>query len=173
MSWSAIGWGTLFGSVGGLAALVIRLKTPGEPFYAPPTEQLDKFWRTLLNGLAYTSDITLGAIAGAAAVGIGGISSDPIGTLVATAIAAGVGGSGFLVTLGNKAQAEAKNAALVEHANGVARQSTNLQTVVNSLNEKRNQDKPLDNEDMQILTGHIEQLGAAMGERTGQREHSP
>ena len=60
-----------------------------------------------MNFLTYSSDLILGAIAGLAVIGVGGIdTSDPI-KVIGTCVVAGVGGSGFLTNLASKAQAGA------------------------------------------------------------------
>src|SRR5215211_8726849 len=92
------------GLVGGIAALVIRLITPGQTFLQPPAG-LSSPWSQIMTFLTYTSDLILGAIAGLVVLGVGGIdTSDPV-KVIGTCVVAGVGGSGFLTNLGSKAQA--------------------------------------------------------------------
>ena len=96
--------GLVSGLVGGLAALCIRLITPGQTFLTPPSG-LNPPWRQAMSFLTYSADLILGAIAGLVVLGVGGIdTSDPV-KLIGTCVVAGVGGSGFLTNLGSKAQA--------------------------------------------------------------------
>jgi hypothetical protein len=96
--------GLVSGLVGGLAALCIRLITPGQTFLTPPSG-LNPPWRQAMSFLTYSADLILGAIAGLVVLGVGGIdTSDPV-KVIGTCVVAGVGGSGFLTNLGSKAQA--------------------------------------------------------------------
>lgn len=132
MGWDAIGLGAAFGLAGGLAALCIRLITPGSTFLTPPEIQ-QPFFKYLMTILTYTSDWILGAIAGVAAVGLGGIAADDIGKLSAVALAAGVGGSGFLANLGNQLQAEQKNQKLLANIDQHQAHAQNLESKGNEL----------------------------------------
>jgi hypothetical protein len=98
--------GLVSGLVGGIAALCIRLITPGQTFLTPP-QGLNPPWSRVMNFLTYSSDLILGAIAGLAVLGVGVIdTSDPV-KVIGTCIVAGVGGSGFLTNLASKSQAGA------------------------------------------------------------------
>jgi hypothetical protein len=109
------------GLVGGIAALVIRLITPGQTFLQPPSG-LSSPWSQIMTFLTYTSDLILGAIAGLVVLGVGGIDTSDQVKLIATCVVAGLGGSGFLTTLGTKLQAEANTVTFSERFN----QATNL-----------------------------------------------
>lgn len=109
------------GLVGGIAALVIRLITPGQTFLQPPAG-LSSPWSQIMTFLTYTSDLILGAIAGLVVLGVGGVDTSDQVKLIATCVVAGLGGSGFLTTLGTKLQAEANTVTFSERLD----QATNL-----------------------------------------------
>ena len=106
--------------------MCIRLVTPGSTFLTPPDLSKYPKLNKVVTALTYTSDLILGAIAGLAIVGLSGIGPNDLGKLISAAIAAGVGGSGFLTNLGTKLQAEANTATIVEAFKQSAEQATEV-----------------------------------------------
>jgi len=119
--------GLVSGLVGGLAALCIRLITPGQTFLTPPSG-LKPPWSQAMTFLTYSADLILGAIAGLVVLGVGVIdTSDPV-KVIGTCVVAGVGGSGFLTNLGSKAQAGTEQAtatAKLDHQTNLLQQAQN------------------------------------------------
>src|SRR5215217_2910693 len=117
--------GLVSGLVGGLAALCIRLITPGQTFLTPPSG-LKPPWSQAMTFLTYSADLILGAIAGLVVLGVGVIdTSDPV-KVIGTCVVAGVGGSGFLTNLGSKAQAGTEQAtatAKLDHQTNLLQQA--------------------------------------------------
>jgi hypothetical protein len=111
-----VGIALVAGLVGGIANLCARLITPGQTFLKPP-EGLPTPWSQIMGFLTYTADLVLGAIAGLAVLGVGGVDTSDLLKLIGTCIVAGVGGAGFLANLGSKAQAGAATATTRERLN--------------------------------------------------------